>query len=67
MRHISRSIPGCAHVLSPREDLATHVGLIARVGAQAAHDGDAVDLVAEAKKLWGGDTIEARDGLRLEI
>ena len=28
---------------------------------------DEVDLVAEAKKLWDGETIEARDGLRLEI
>lgn len=28
---------------------------------------DALDLVAEAKKLWPGETIEARDGLRLEI
>ena len=28
---------------------------------------DGLDLVAEAKKLWGGETIEARDGLRLEI
>jgi ribonuclease BN (tRNA processing enzyme) len=28
---------------------------------------DSLDLVAEAKKLWSGDTIEARDGLRLEI
>jgi ribonuclease BN (tRNA processing enzyme) len=28
---------------------------------------DAVNLVAEAKKLWSGDTIEARDGLRLDI
>ncbi|HZH29405.1 MAG TPA: ribonuclease Z [Pyrinomonadaceae bacterium] len=28
---------------------------------------DAVNLVAEAKKLWSGETIEARDGLRLEI
>lgn len=28
---------------------------------------DGVDLVAEAKKLWDGETIEARDGLRLEI
>jgi ribonuclease BN (tRNA processing enzyme) len=28
---------------------------------------DALDLVAEAKKLWRGETIEARDGLRLEI
>ena len=28
---------------------------------------DAVDLAAEARKLWAGETIEARDGLRLEI
>jgi len=28
---------------------------------------DGVDLAAEAKKLWGGETIEARDGLRLNI
>jgi ribonuclease BN (tRNA processing enzyme) len=28
---------------------------------------DALNLVAEAKKLWGGDTVEARDGLRLDI
>ena len=28
---------------------------------------DALDLPAEAKKLWDGETIEARDGLRLEI
>jgi ribonuclease BN (tRNA processing enzyme) len=28
---------------------------------------DAVNLVAEAKSFWDGETIEARDGLRLEI
>ena len=28
---------------------------------------DKFNLVAEAKKLWDGETIEARDGLRLEI
>jgi ribonuclease BN (tRNA processing enzyme) len=28
---------------------------------------DAVDLEAEAKKLWSGETIAARDGLRLEV
>jgi ribonuclease BN (tRNA processing enzyme) len=28
---------------------------------------DGIDLAAEAKKLWDGETIEARDGLRLEI
>jgi ribonuclease BN (tRNA processing enzyme) len=28
---------------------------------------DEVDLVAEAKKLWQGETLEAYDGLRLEL
>lgn len=28
---------------------------------------DGVDLPAEARKLWPGETVEARDGLRLEI
>jgi ribonuclease BN (tRNA processing enzyme) len=28
---------------------------------------DGLDLEAEAKRLWDGETIEARDGLRLEI
>jgi ribonuclease BN (tRNA processing enzyme) len=28
---------------------------------------DGLDLAAEAKKFWSGETIEARDGLRLEI
>lgn len=28
---------------------------------------DAVDLAAEARKLWDGETVEARDGLRLEV
>jgi len=28
---------------------------------------DGVDIPAEARKLWDGETIEARDGLRLEV
>jgi ribonuclease BN (tRNA processing enzyme) len=28
---------------------------------------DGVDIAAEAKKLWDGETIEARDGLRLNV
>ena len=28
---------------------------------------DGLDVAAEARKLWDGETIEARDGLRLEI
>lgn len=30
-------------------------------------DWDGVDLVAEARRLWSGEVIEATDGLRLEI
>jgi len=28
---------------------------------------DGIDIAAEAGKLWGGETVEAQDGLRLEI
>ena len=28
---------------------------------------DGVDIAAEAKKFWDGETIEARDGLRLDV
>jgi ribonuclease BN (tRNA processing enzyme) len=28
---------------------------------------DGIDLAAEARKLWDGETIEARDGLRLDV
>jgi ribonuclease BN (tRNA processing enzyme) len=28
---------------------------------------DGLDLAAEAARLWDGETIEARDGLRMEI
>lgn len=28
---------------------------------------DGIDIAAEARQLWGGETIEARDGLRLDI
>jgi ribonuclease BN (tRNA processing enzyme) len=28
---------------------------------------DGVDIAAEAERLWDGETIEARDGLRLEV
>lgn len=28
---------------------------------------DGIDIAAEAKRLWDGETIEARDGLRLEV
>jgi ribonuclease BN (tRNA processing enzyme) len=28
---------------------------------------DGVDILAEAAKLWDGEAVEARDGLRLEF
>jgi ribonuclease BN (tRNA processing enzyme) len=28
---------------------------------------DGIDIAAEARKLWDGETVEARDGLRLEV
>jgi ribonuclease BN (tRNA processing enzyme) len=28
---------------------------------------DGVDIAAEAARLWDGETIEARDGLRIEV
>jgi ribonuclease BN (tRNA processing enzyme) len=28
---------------------------------------DGIDLVTEAKKLWPGETIEAKDGLRIDV
>ena len=54
-------------------ELAEAMRLAERSGARRvmlshlSPDGDALDLAAEAKKLWDGDIIEARDGLRLEI
>jgi ribonuclease BN (tRNA processing enzyme) len=46
-----------AHQCAPRRVVLTHL-------YQAWDD---VDLAAEARTLWSGETIEARDGLRLEI
>ena len=54
-------------------ELAEAMRLAERSGARRvmlAHlypEWDGLDLVAEAKKFWSGETIEARDGLRLEI
>jgi hypothetical protein len=30
-------------------------------------DWDNIDLAAEAQRLWDGETIEARDGLRIDV
>jgi ribonuclease BN (tRNA processing enzyme) len=46
-----------AGVAKPRRVLLTHL----------YPEWDGIDLEREAKKLWKGETIEARDGLRLEI
>ena len=46
-----------AQVAEPRTLVLTHL----------YPDWDAVDLEAEAKKFWPGETIAARDGLRLEV
>jgi len=46
-----------AQIAEPRTLLLTHL----------YPEWDAVDLEAEASKLWSGQTIAARDGLRLEI
>src|ERR1043165_321837 len=46
-----------AKVAEPRRVLLTHL----------YPEWDGVNLAAEAKKLWPGETIEARDGLRIRI
>jgi len=46
-----------AQIAEPRMLLLTHL----------YPEWDAVDLESEAKKLWSGETIAARDGLRLQI
>jgi len=46
-----------ARAAKPRKLLLTHL----------YPDWDGVELESEAKQLWAGETIEARDGLRIEI
>ncbi|HXI22602.1 MAG TPA: ribonuclease Z [Pyrinomonadaceae bacterium] len=46
-----------AELAEPRRVLLTHL----------YPEWDGIDLEAEAKKLWPGETIAARDGLRVEI
>lgn len=46
-----------ARLASPRRVLLSHL----------YPEWDGIDLAAEARKLWDGETIEALDGLRLEI
>jgi len=46
-----------ARAAKPRKLLLTHL----------YPEWDGIDLEAEAKRLWNGETIEARDGLRIEV
>ena len=46
-----------AHLAQPKQLLLTHL----------YPEWDQIDLESEARKLWQGDTIAARDGLRLDI
>jgi ribonuclease BN (tRNA processing enzyme) len=46
-----------AQLAAPRKLMLTHL----------YPEWDAIDLEAEAKKLWPGETIMARDGLKLEV
>jgi ribonuclease BN (tRNA processing enzyme) len=46
-----------AHACAARQLVLTHL----------YSEWDNIDLAAEARLLWSGETIEAKDGLRLEI
>lgn len=46
-----------SHCAEPRRVLLSHL----------YPEWDGIDVSAEAKKLWSGETLEARDGLQLEI
>jgi ribonuclease BN (tRNA processing enzyme) len=46
-----------ANACAPRRLVLTHL----------YPEWDDVDLASEAQALWGGDTVEARDGLRLDV
>jgi ribonuclease BN (tRNA processing enzyme) len=52
------------------EDAMRLAGLSGARRCMLAHlypEWDGVDIAAEARRLWGGETIEARDGLRLDV
>src|SRR5215212_3335601 len=63
-----RSKPVKLHLeLSEAMELARLSGVRRVVLSHLYPEWDGVDLAAEAKRLWGGETVEARDGLRLEV
>jgi ribonuclease BN (tRNA processing enzyme) len=63
-----RSKPVKLHLeLSEAMELARLSGARRVVLSHLYPEWDGVDIAAEAKRLWDGETIEARDGLRLEV
>jgi ribonuclease BN (tRNA processing enzyme) len=63
-----RSKPYKLHLeLSEAMELARLSGARRVVLSHLYPEWDGVDLAAEARRLWDGETIEARDGLRLEV
>jgi ribonuclease BN (tRNA processing enzyme) len=63
-----RSKPYKLHLeLSEAMELARLSGARRVVLSHLYPEWDGVGLAAEAKRLWDGETIEARDGLRLEV
>ena len=63
-----RSKPVKLHLeLSEAMELARLAGARRVVLTHLYPEWDGVDIEAEAKRLWDGETIEARDGLRLEV
>src|SRR5215212_3199719 len=63
-----RSKPVKLHLeLSEAMELARLSGAKRVVLSHLYPEWDGVDIAAEAKRLWDGETIEARDGLRLDI
>ena len=63
-----RSKPVKLHLeLSEAMELARLSGVRRVMLSHLYPEWDGVDIAAEAKRLWDGETIEARDGLRLEV
>lgn len=63
-----RSKPVIAHLeLEEAMRLARQSGARRVMLSHLYPEWDGVDLAAEAARLWDGETIEARDGLRLEV
>jgi ribonuclease BN (tRNA processing enzyme) len=63
-----RSKPYELHLeLSEAMELARLSGVRRVVLSHLYPEWDGLDMAAEAKRLWDGETVEARDGLRLNV